>query len=138
MGFVFLATALLIGYIKPYKKWYMNALDTLLLAFLSVTCQLLSRDYFSAENTQMLIMFIMPGFIFVLLLILKGFTKLKSKVMSYHESFCKVQCDKETDFETDNHDSDHSSQPLLLPASASLDIKLYGSTKKEEWSWITS
>ena len=28
LGFVFMVTAVLVGYLKPYKKTYMNILDT--------------------------------------------------------------------------------------------------------------
>ena len=128
VGFVFLATAVLIGYVKPYKKWYMNALDTLLLAFLSLACQLLSRDYFPAERTQTMILSMMPLFVIGLLLIIKGCTKFKSKVMRCCKTFCKLQQGRETDLEANNHVNDHS-QPLLTPTSATVDIKHYESTK---------
>ena len=39
--FLFLITAVIIAYLKPYKKWYVNSMDVLLLLYFSVICRLL-------------------------------------------------------------------------------------------------
>ena len=46
---IFVPSALLIAFVKPYKQRYMNVLDTLLLALFAVVCILLSREYFFGE-----------------------------------------------------------------------------------------
>ena len=46
LGFLFMVAAFLVGYLKPYKKSYMNILDTILLAYMSVFFTLLTRSFF--------------------------------------------------------------------------------------------
>ena len=53
-GFLYLLTAVVVGYLKPYKKNYMNLVDTVLLTYMSIFCHLLSRDYFASEEDQIL------------------------------------------------------------------------------------
>ena len=57
-SFLFLGSALLIASVRPYKRNYMNVLDTLLLVHLNVAFVLLSRNYFSGDGTQVYIRFI--------------------------------------------------------------------------------
>ena len=62
--FIFLASTVLIAFIKPYKQTYMNALDPLLLAHLTVVCALLSREYYAEEGTQIFAIVLIPAAVF--------------------------------------------------------------------------
>ena len=57
-GYLFMAMAILIGYLKPYKETYMNTFDTFLLMYMSVCCHMLSRIYFGLEEDQFIDMII--------------------------------------------------------------------------------
>lgn len=56
-----------IAYLKPYKKWYMNSMDVLLLLYFSVICRLLDLSCFTAEPTQFCIILIIPTIIYTVL-----------------------------------------------------------------------
>ena len=77
-GYLFSIAALLIAFAKPYKEKYMNVLDTLLLAHLSIVCHLLTRNRFSGEGTQTLIITLIPALLFGLLPFLKLFKMIKN------------------------------------------------------------
>ena len=53
--FVLLAVTVLIAVARPYKQNYVNILDTLLLAHLSILSHLLSRKYFHGDGKQHLL-----------------------------------------------------------------------------------
>ena len=53
-GFLFMITAVVIGYLKPYKKRHMNVLDTIVLTYMTIFCHLLARDYFASEEISSL------------------------------------------------------------------------------------
>ena len=75
---IFLSFSLLMIIVRPYKHNYMNILDTLLLAYATVIYMLLSRDSFAGEETQILIVLLIPSIIFGLVIIFKVFNKLKN------------------------------------------------------------
>jgi hypothetical protein len=77
LGFLFSFAALLLACVKPYKNNYMNVLDTLLLAHISLMCHLLSREWFSGAETQLLIVSLIPALAFGLLLLVKLCSKLR-------------------------------------------------------------
>ena len=56
----------------------MSVLDTLLLAHLSIVCHLLTRNRFSGEGTQTLIITLIPALLFGLLPFLKLFKMIKN------------------------------------------------------------
>ena len=62
-------TAVMIAYLKSYKKWYMNVMDILLLLYFSVNCRLLDRNRFVADPTQLCIVLIVPTIVYGLLFI---------------------------------------------------------------------
>ena len=67
---IFLSSALIISLIQPYKKTYMNVVDTLLLALLAYTCAVLSQRTLSAGmETHLSIIFCIPSLVLVLILI---------------------------------------------------------------------
>ena len=69
---LFSATALLIAYLKPYKKTYMNILDIAFLAILSLLCLLLSMDYFGAEAIEAYVLALIPAGLLILFIICRG------------------------------------------------------------------
>ena len=62
---------LLIAFIKPYKKTYMNFFDTILLANLSVVCLFMSSDYFKTQAIKTYILSLLPVVLITLLVITK-------------------------------------------------------------------
>jgi hypothetical protein len=77
---VFIATSLMIALCRPYKKMYMNVLDSLLLAHLAILCHLIS-SYPGFQNTDNFVyvglaMIALPFVCFVLFFILRAFKKI--------------------------------------------------------------
>ena len=68
-SFLLMITAVMIAYLKPYKKSYMNVMDIFLLLYFSVICRLLDRKSFVAEPTQLCIVLIGPSIVYELLFI---------------------------------------------------------------------
>ena len=65
-----LSSALIISLIQPYKKTYMNVVDTLLLALLAYTCAVLSqRTLSTGMETHLSIIFCIPSLVLVLIFI---------------------------------------------------------------------
>ncbi|MCG8624177.1 MAG: hypothetical protein MJE68_19560, partial [Proteobacteria bacterium] len=78
---VFTATSLMIALCRPYKKMYMNVLDSLLLAHLAIVCHLIS-SYPGFQYTDKFVytaiaMMALPFVCFMLFFIHKGFQKIK-------------------------------------------------------------
>ena len=76
---LFSSISILISFVKPYKKTYMNLVDTLLLALLSLLCLLVSTPF---KNTLLvafctLILLSTPMIVFLFILTLNIFCKLK-------------------------------------------------------------
>ena len=67
---VSLSSAITISLVQPYKKTYMNVLDTLLLALQAYTCAVLSQWIISTRmETTLSIIFCIPSLAFVLILL---------------------------------------------------------------------
>ena len=73
----------LVAYVKPYKKAYMNIFDTVLLANLSVVCLLMSSEYFKTQVIKIYILLILP----IVLVILLVITKLMHSKLWNNENF---------------------------------------------------
>ena len=73
--FLFMITAVIIAYLKPYKKWCVNVLDILLLIYFSIICRLLDRNRFVAEPAQLCIVLIIPTIVYGLFFIISGIIK---------------------------------------------------------------
>jgi hypothetical protein len=86
---VFLSFSLVIIIVRPYKRKYMNILDTLLLAYAAVTCMLLSRNSFAGEGTQIFIVLLIPSVVFGLVIVLKACNKLKNGLFKKCKCYCK-------------------------------------------------
>ena len=113
------------AFIKPYKRTYMNVLDTLLLAHLTVLCALLTRAYYSDEGTQIFIDTLIPAAVFKLILLLMIVVKLKNgAVQSFKKLYkqiihsCSKFARKVKVLVTDSAEN----QPLIHPTSSVVSI----------------
>ena len=114
-SFLFLASAVLVPSVQPYKWKYMNVLDTLLLVHLNVIFMLLSREYFPGDGTQLFVLLLMPQVVFGLLLLYKLCTLLKNKVTGS----CKLCSNYSIAIEPLESD-DQEQQPLINPTFSSV------------------
>jgi hypothetical protein len=75
---LFSSAALLIALARPYKKMYMNVLDSLLLALLAMLCHLLSisSDYSATRGIEVFTICLIPSVAFWLYLVFKLVFKL--------------------------------------------------------------
>ena len=78
-----IAASLLTGLCRPYKKTYMNVLDTLLLAHLGLLCHLISSYPGFVEHPSSFVytfeaMLAIPLFVFVLFIVLRTLQKARS------------------------------------------------------------
>ena len=63
---IFLMATVLIAYVQPYKKTYMNIIDTILFATITVLTQLSTLDYFEAQATEVFVLALMPAIMLTL------------------------------------------------------------------------
>ena len=135
-GFIFLAAALLIALVRPYKHNYMNILDALLLAHFTIVCHLLSLASGSnyGENVQLFIVILIPAIVFGLILIYKVSLKfIKKKIIRCCNCCCRKLKDhmyfKRNDVTTEQKRSEDNSgnTPLLQPTVSVITIGSYGS-----------
>ena len=97
----------------------MNILDTLLLAHLSLVCHLLTREWFSGAETQILIICLVPALVFGLLLIVKLCSKLRKCCAL---KWCtKVRCCQREEIVTDVSSHDVSDDELKHPTSSTIE-----------------
>ena len=116
---LFGGVAILIAYVKPYKKIYMNLMDTLLLALIAVLCLLIATPF---ENSflhalSVLVLYSAPMVIFLFIMIMRFICKVKN----FH--ICKrywrwQRCVNEvgTSGSQDNAEVAQEPQPLLSPS----------------------
>ena len=71
LGTIFLSSALIIALIKPYKKMYMNYLDTILLSNIALMCYTLSSGFCVLLMARGLLL--SPIIIFIVMICLKKF-----------------------------------------------------------------
>ena len=118
---IFVASALLIAFIKPYKRTYMNVLDTLLLAHLTVICILLSREYFIGDGIEAFAVILVPAIVFKLLLIFRVVKMLyTSKLVKWCEDCFKSGFSNKliiTVEDSEIADNSRERQPLIDPTS---------------------
>ena len=70
-GIIFSLTALFIALCRPYKKTYMNVLDSLSLSHLATLCHIISSNSFIHYLAFVQMLILLPFVIFVLSLIIK-------------------------------------------------------------------
>lgn len=107
-GTVFFATTLVLGLVQPYKKDYMNYVDTLMLANLTLMCYVIPGLSDLPRFLITRILLFTPIVTFVALIMLK---KLQPTIRNI-KNFCRIQCvlHKANPFvETEEH------QPLIQP-----------------------
>ena len=84
---LFSSAAMLIALVRPYKKMYMNVLDSLLLALLTMICHLLSISdspyYLTIRGIEVFTISLIPGVTFWLYLIFKVVFKLWKQLKCY-------------------------------------------------------
>ena len=117
---IFVASALLIAFIKPYKQRYMNVLDTLLLAQITVVCILLSREYFSGDGTQIFAIMLIPAIVFKLLLFFEICKKFKKVLVKWYKDCSKYDLNHNAFNNLDDAeviDDPQERQPLIDPTS---------------------
>ena len=118
--FIVLIFVLLTAFLRPYKKTYMTILDTLLLTHFAVVCLLLSRNYFSGEETQIFIILLLPAGAFGFFIIFKLVLNLKNLVLSH----CK-QCWRRISIHSKTVRIQDQRQ-LINTTCTVVDIKSYG------------
>ena len=122
-AFIFLIFSLLIALIQPYKKKYINILDSLLLVHLTVICLLLSRDYFPGDGAQILVMTLLPVAMFGLFVVFKIISKCHGRLQLY--KYCCKWC-KQLFKYTKICDQNNSSRQVVNPAAFFEDSRKYG------------
>ena len=82
---LFTSAAMLIALVQPYKKMYMNVLDSLLLVFLAMLCHLLSisPDYSATQGIVVFTICLIPGVVFWLYLAFKLAFKLWKQLLRH-------------------------------------------------------
>ena len=83
---LFLASALLIAYFKPYKEYYMTIYNTFQFAYGTFLCHLISTGYFNTRHTELYVCALVPACVFGLFLLLKLCLKMKAL---YYDRYCK-------------------------------------------------
>ena len=97
----YLFATLLIAWLKPYKELYMNLLDTIILATITLMSLILSSEYFSAQATELYVLIFIPTGLFALYIIGKIVTNKKlnlkwrlltllTGIQGSYRKFCKI------------------------------------------------
>ena len=89
-GTLILVATLLVASCKPYKKTYMNVVDTLLLSYFGLLCYLMSVTYSFKKQYNIIlpavkILFLIPLAIFILYLVLQIVLKVIKSPLSYRK-----------------------------------------------------
>ena len=132
--FIFLSCTLLIALVRPYKKMYMNVIDTLLLANLTLLCHLFTRRN-SNKVWQVMTLTSGPAVLFGGFVLYKVCTQLNAKQrLTNIWQLCWKQCRNGRHpfyvarINSESGDSCGQNQPLLSPTSVRADIKSYSHT----------
>ena len=122
---------LLIAICRPYKKTYMNVLDSLLLAYMGLECHLMSAEHsFSVQENVAYtfdVVLVFPFFCFILFLVVKALKKflvckphictLIFKKCKYCFSPCEFQINRFTVLESRSRSNSPSSDQILIDPS---------------------
>ena len=119
---VFLATALLVAFLKPYKQMYMNVCDTLLLAHLTIISILLSRKYFLGDGTEVFAIMLMLAAMFKLIAFFMILRRLKKKLVKWCKDRSKQGQLAVNDYLEDSEVDAEEKQPLVGPTSTVVDM----------------
>ena len=105
-SFLFVVSAVLIALVKPYKKTYMNVLDTVLLLFLALLIQLLSSSNTLVEDIVVFAISLIPGLILWIYVTFKIILKLW-KAMCFRKCVRVPQCENNFENANDKRGSEH-------------------------------
>ena len=126
--FLFTLAALLIAFVQPYKKTYINVFEVLLLLHSAVVCHLLSEEQKSINQTWLFVVCVLPFMGFASFVILMLINRLIRRVINFFK--CQMCCKKISGSDTPGCMNDLStSQPLIAsgcPTSTTVDIANYG------------
>ena len=120
-AFILLPIALLIALLRPYKKIYMTISDTLQISHFLVVCLLLSRDYFTGEETQLFAVMLLPAVVLGLFVIFKVIASFKFIKLKYWKCCCRRHHSDGSETERIVHH-----QKLSKPTCTIVDIRSYG------------
>ena len=119
---LFLFSSVLIALIRPYKKNYMNVLDSLLLALLALQYHFLSKEHSPDQATKLLVTTLMPatGFMcYISFKIASRFCRLKGIKRLMTKYYCRIKTilivKRVTDESTDHCGE---ARPLIQPTSS--------------------
>ena len=83
---VFISAAMLVSLIRPYKRMYVNVLDTLLLSLLAVIFHLLSTDYIPAKGMLISVVILVPAVVFWICFVFMVCKKLKKQCIQSNKN----------------------------------------------------
>ena len=111
---------ILIALLRPYKKSYMTISDILLLTHFLVVCLLLSRKYFTGEESQLLAVMSLPAVVLGLFVIFKVLASFKSIISTHCKCYCRRCTDSSESVKIVHH------QKPSKPTYTVVDIASYG------------
>ena len=127
---LFVGVSLLIAYVKPYRKSYMNLLDTLLLLHIALLCLLVASSF--KRSTVFIaiceiLLFTIPMIIFLLIFVAKFVMRIKYFLCSNNCVYHRHQCITESEafIEDILNNSSEESKPLLRSASVNINCTSY-------------
>ena len=119
--FFALTGIILIAVLRPYKKSCMTVSVILLHAHLLVVCLLLSRNYFTGEETQLFAVMLLPAVVVGLFLTFKVLASFKSIVLTHSKCYtCRCRTDCSESVKIVHH------QKPSKPTNTVVDIASYG------------
>lgn len=123
---IFLICTFLIALVRPYKKMYMNVIDTLLLADLTLLCHLFTRRYSNDAVWQVMVLTSSPAVLFGGFALYKLCMRLKAKQrLTNMWQLCRNGSHSTyvARINSESGDGCRQNQPLLSPASVRTDFK---------------
>ena len=90
ISLIFISAAMLVSLIRPYKRMYMNVLDTLLLSYLAAIFHLLSTDYInSAKGVLTFVVTLVPAVVFWICFVFMVCKKLKKQCIQSNKNLAQ-------------------------------------------------
>ena len=121
---LFLASTLLIALVRPYKKMYLNVVDTFLLADLTLLSYFSTRCYFSGETWHIMMLTSAPAILYGGLALYKVGVLLKAKQrlaniwqLCWKEHRNGKRLNVEWIYNSESEETRRQNQPLLSPTS---------------------
>jgi hypothetical protein len=127
--FIFLTCTILIALVRPYKKMYMNVIDTLLLADLTLLCHLFTRRYSNDEVWQVMAVTSGPAVLFGGFTLYQVCKRLNAKqlLLTNIWKLCRNRrhpfYNNIPNINSESGENCRQNQPLLSPTSQRTDAK---------------